>query len=220
MAHFIKPSPLFSVLSASLFVAILLVAPRRAVSDPVIITNADFHLTFPNGWMTVPGMPTMDSGFMVIDTGMGDAAATAHGTRYDNSASLPVMINAYTMLYTGHMARTDSSTKVLGGNSFSTVGYADTSADGDSTSRVRIYVTTKGSYLFVAWLIYKTGEGTGSIAGLEAALATLSITATSGIRSAEVRMTTSLPAARYDAQGRIRTHFASRVVPVPLFQKP
>ena len=220
MAQFFKRTTFISALSICLFVAILLVAPRTAVADPVAITNADFNLTFPDGWMSVPGMPNMDSGFMVIDTGMGDAVATGHGIRLDNNASLSAIVSAYTLLYTGHMARTDSSTKVLGSNSFSTVGYVDTSADGDSTSRVRIFVTTKGNYLFVAWLIYKTGEGDGSVSGMETALASLSITATTGIRGTGVRMTAGLPAAHYDVQGRIKTHFGSRIVPVPLFQKP
>jgi hypothetical protein len=149
-----------------------------------------------------------------------EAIAFAQGQKTTGALTAKQLAAIYTSIYTIDYARTDSSEKVLGKYTFSTVGFKDTAVDSDTTSRFRWYVTTKGSYVFVAWLIYNTDTGPTSIARMETALATLNITVSAGIRHFSATGKDKLPGQYFDIQGRNWDAFPSRMHRIPVFQKP
>jgi hypothetical protein len=208
-------------ISIYLFMTVLLTT-SPAVFSQVLIQKTDFNLTFPSGWMELkyPGTPVNVSGFNVMDTIDNESAAFGQGLQNTGGMTASQLAAIYANAALVEMARTDSTNKVLGNYTFITVGYKDTSVDADTSSRVRIYVTTKGNYVFAAWLVYNTDKGPASLARMEAALATLNITASAAIRHFSATRKDKLPGQYFDIQGRNWDVFSNRMHRIPVFQRP
>ena len=96
----------------------------------------------------------------------------------------------------------DQGNKTLGGKQFSFLDFKRTGATvSDSTSRARVYFLSQGNFLFEGLMIYDTKTVATGIADYEGALATLNITANTGIRPVAVRSGRKA-GAFHDALGR------------------
>ncbi len=217
----LKVLPMLST-TICLIIAMVLALPHETMCAPLLITKKDFSITFPDGWsvLAYPGMPVNDSGFIVADTGSNEVAAYGQGQKMTSSLTAKQIVAIYTSASTIDFARTDSSEKKLGKYTFSTVGYKDTSVTGDPTSRIRLYVTTQGNYVFLAWVSYNTDTELTSVARMETALATLNITPIAGIRKRLTYRKDRSPATNFNIQGRAGDFPSNRIPNSPVFQRP
>jgi hypothetical protein len=196
--------------------------PLAASAAPVTVDKRDYKLTYGDGWAASPFLPSTDSTSMVMkefgaDEEGGTAITWTSAMNGVSEATAPQYIAALTMAYQQGLVRTDSSTKSLGGKSFITTGWKDTSAE-DSTGRVRIYALQQGSFLFISWLVYDAPQGDAAVAEVEAALATLEIKAT-GIRRLAWDRRIHPARARIDVLGRTWRPSAGHVPTGPFFLK-
>lgn len=206
---------------AILAAILLLLAPLAALAVPLTIVKSAYTLTYADGWATSPFLPSNDSMSMVMKDFGGDdgnAVTWTHGQTGVTENTAPIFINALTMAYNQGFERIDSSTKVLGGKTFHTTTWRDTGVDSDSTARVKVYAVQQGSFLFVSWLVYNTPDGDGSVAEVEAALASLTITA-SGIRRFAWNRQTHQARARIDILGRTWQPNTGHIPKGPFFLK-
>jgi hypothetical protein len=198
----LKPSSIrMSLLSSFLFVGALLLSPKASLAAPLVITKSDYNLTYPDGWMAP--IASGDTSYFAMNAVLSSALAYGIALPMDNGVDPSYYAHLFTASYTHQFLRTDSANVVLGGKTFVMTAYKDTASDEDSTNRIRIYSNTKGNYLFVSWLIYDL-EDAAAIAQQEAALASLNITAITGIRNVSVAGKTNAPQAGFDIQGRSR----------------
>lgn len=217
----IKRLPLLST-TFCFFIAMASLLPRETLCAPLLITKKDFSITFQDGWsvFSFPGVPVNDSGFIVADTGSNEADAYGQGQKITGSLTAKQIAAIYTSIFINDFARTDSSDKKLGKYTFSTAGYKDTSVNGDPTSRIRLYVTTQGNYVFMAIVSYNTDTGLASVARMEIALATLNITALAGIRKHLAFRNDRSPSTNFNIQGRVGDSPSNRILRSPVFQRP
>jgi len=206
-----------SLLSTTLFAAALLLS-SRAEAAPLVIIKSTYSLTYADGWSGL-GAPTGDTLYVVMNTAVGGAFAYGEGLALGNGLDAATFSQYLTAAYTMQNARIDSTNKVLGGNTFIISGFRDTSADADTTSRIRTYITNKGNYVFVSWISYKSSDEAAVMAQEEAALATLKITNTAGIRVATVSLAPALLRSQFDIQGRSRKPVGFRMPTFAIFRK-
>jgi hypothetical protein len=126
-------------------------------------------------------------------------------------------INILTTGATMDMIRTDSSNIHLGSYDFISTGYKG--KDTDSSSRLRVYATTVGSYLFVCWVAYDDTNGPSPVAQVQQALATLHITANTAIRPVVLHREAETFKPRLDALGRRWSGNAAHLPDMPYFLK-
>lgn len=215
-----------SLLSATLFAAALLLSSRTAVAAPVVISGTKFSITYQDGWASV--IPMKDSTYFLMNATLNGAFVNGVGVQMGNGITAATYARIFTSGFTAQFALIDSSNKTFGANSFICNTYRDSSTGGDAKSRIRVYVTTKGSYAFISWLAYSLPDEASVVAQQEAALATLNITAISGIRIAPVGMASALPREAFDVQGRsllpegnaAGTPAGKRMPNVAVFRKP
>lgn len=200
---------------------LLTLTPPAALAAPLTIEKTDYQLTYPDGWAVPPFLPVTDSNSYVMKEFGGEdelAMTWTHGMTGITEGTAPIYVNALTQIYNQGFLRTDSSTKDLGGKTFQTTAWRDTTADGDSTSRVRIYAFQQGSFLFISWLVYNAPGGDGSVAETEAALASLTVKASS-IRRFAWNRRAHPDGARIDLLGRTWQPNAGPIPKGPYFLK-
>ncbi|MDB5051173.1 MAG: hypothetical protein JWO30_4244 [Fibrobacteres bacterium] len=191
------------------------VAPAAAVE----IGNANFMLTFPSGW--AEQSVGQDDSSTVLATKGGGAAGTAILTISPHQGELTAAeIAALVSEYAAgdSLVTSDQGSKVLGGKTFQFLELKKAGATGaEATSRYRIYFITQGDFLFEATTFYNTLLGATPVADIEAALATLRITASAGIRTAAGYIRPEFRPADHDILGRFQR---VEVRKTPLFRLP
>lgn len=220
LAAFSRPGSAGSAKALFTFLfAAFLFSPLATEAAPLPLVKKSFSLTFPDGWIDVGFGLSSDSTFGVVNGDLGeDVVALGFGNSYGSQLEAETIVNAQTMALTSEYARTDSSKKILGGNTFISSGYKDMSEDGDTTMRARVYVTTKGSFIFFVMTSYNMEVADEAVEQVEAALATLQIDA-----SASLRRVTRIPAAGeskggMDLLGRSRSPGQAGMARVPLYR--
>ena len=199
-----------------LFAAAFMLSTATGFSAaPLLVENSMFSLTYPDGWATNPFLPSRDSMSIVMDTAT-EAMSWAMASNQAGGMTSEQYIQAMTQAYTNQFQRTDSSVKTLGGKAFRTTGWKDTTADGDSSARVRIYAYTQGDFIFISWLIYNSPDGDAAVADVEAALATLKLKGVS-IRRAVWSRRMDIANTRLDVLGRTWAPASGRTAKTPFF---
>ncbi len=207
-----------SIYAFAFFLGALLLAPKATLAAPTVVTKTGFTLTYPDGW--VSPTPSRDSTYLLMNTATSGAVAYGDGVPLASSLSAAVYVNNLTVAFTAAFQRIDSTNKTLGAYPFVVTTLKDTSASSDSTGRVKIYITTKGNYLFVSWLVYSVADQAAVVAQQEAALASLNITAVAGILSrSTVRGSAADSRPGFDVQGRTLKPMESRIPRSVWFRK-
>lgn len=188
--------------AASLLLASAAWAALPARADDTFTTTR-FGITFSDGWQAMPTLAAGDSGLALM------YAYSMMGYCYMAAASAdhPVPageLDAYRQQYAGgdSAVKAGEGTSALGGKDFGYVEYrsADTS-NGDT--RIRLYSTTQGGIRFDAVFIYDHNAADILVPEMEAALATLDLSATP-IRARAPRGPLAWRPADHDVLGRAR----------------
>ncbi len=189
------------------FLALFLVVSGWISVHAGTITKKNFTITYQNNWeplplLSIPGLPipaqsTSDSTYTLIDTALGGAISNGNSFELKQNISAATFIGIWSGIGLGisGLPSTDSSTLVLGKYSFISKGFVQAQ---DSSQRVRMYATSQGSIVFIANIVYPS-EHPEYRAQMEAAMATLNITASAGIHSQ--------PFSKTEGQKQNQNHF-------------
>jgi hypothetical protein len=207
------------IFGLGLMATLLLWVPKSVDAVPLVITKTSFSLAFEDGYGLMPFMPVTDSAFNVVDSVAGDAFVMGRSHHSATPASAAIYLSIVTQTMIGQMVRTDSITMTLGGNVFTAVGYKETGVDADTSTRLRIYVTTKGNLMFIAQLIYNIEDGAGSVARLEEALKSLDIHSIAKIIAMSTKRGNGLSVSSFNIQGRACTPSLARTARIPMFSR-
>lgn len=208
--------------ASALLSAFLLVSPPLAGAAPLPLEREGYSLTFPDGWDTLPMAAGTEGSFQVYNPELGDnVAAFGNGVPYSSALPASFWIDAYTGTLIEGFERTDNSEKTLGGRTFTTSEYKDTTVDGDPDIRLRFYIATQGEFLFISWLSYDVEAGAQVIGEMESALATLEIDASARlVRRPKAPGMAEGRGPGLDALGRNRKSLDNRAPRIPLFVRP
>ncbi|MDQ3002595.1 MAG: hypothetical protein M3Y08_15200 [Fibrobacterota bacterium] len=201
-----------------LFAAFALFASAPVIAQEVEIATKNFSLKFPAGWSKFSlGNPSDSAPTIVMNS---DLKATGFLVGVPHQGALTqAQINAAFAQFGGgdSLEKVDEGSKVLGGRNFAFLEYKDKSANADPDQRSRIYFVTEGNFLFETVIIYDKAAGAAAVPQLEAALATLKISASSGLRAVSGNTRPDLRPARHDLLGRSNLVLQRRT---PLFRVP
>lgn len=205
---------IFALLSAA-----FLIAPMAAMAAPLPVEKSTYSLTFPDGWQDAGLGMSGDTSYVVMNEDLGDnVVAWGYGLTFVNPIQAALLIRAYTMAFSTQYARTDSSQKTLGGHVFTTSEYEDTTTSEDSTARVRVYITTKGNFMFLTYVFYDSEVEDEVVGQMEAALATLEIKASSSLHRVTRVPTVGESIRSMDVLGRIRSPAKAAQARVPSYR--
>jgi hypothetical protein len=215
--------PSARILSGRILSAVLGLAICAAVApvfSQVPVSNANFSLTFPTGWMKLSLGGQGDSAgiimFKMSDTTSAFLFAAPHEGNL-TAAEIAAAIESFGS--TDSLEVVADGTKTLGGKSFSFIDWKKAGATGDEAKdRYRVYFLTTGTFMFEGILGFTTDNATSAVGDMESALATLNLTGGSAIRrvaSAALRPS-SLRVGR-DALGREALTPSGKRLPLALF---
>ena len=207
-----------TVLKLLIVTMVIFLSASASHAAPVLVTKNDFSLTYPDGWMN-PGIAQGDSIYFLMSQASEGAVVSGSGIHIGPGINAAQYVKIVTMAYTKSAQRVDSTTKTIGAHSFSIATYTDTSIGGDTTSRVRVYVTSSGQFLFVSWVIYQNTAAAAVIAQQEMALASLKISVITGIGSLSVTLNPDSHRNGFDILGRNRLPFSRSIHRVSVYPK-
>ncbi len=192
-----KPKPLWTALAF----AAATVLPAAAQS---LVTTTNFSLTFPAGWMQLTAGTESDSASaFLINTLTGSTAITMGLPHQGLLTSKEMAQLMLTYGVTDSLSTTANGTKTLGGKEFTFLEFKKSgTSESNTVARVRIYFLSQGNFLFEGLMSYDTDTVAGTLTEFEAALATLNIKASAGLRAAIAPFRPAEAGARHDALGR------------------
>lgn len=182
------------------------------------IGNANFTLTFPAGWAKL-SLGTSDSVLISVMKGA-DGGVFLQGVPHVGALT-QAQISAFAKTYGGNdsIIVTDQGDKTFGGKAFTMIEFkkANPSDTAEAKQRIRIYYLSQGNFLFQAITVYDAGSDNGVLADLESALATLTITASAGVRNVAALQSPETIRPDHDILGRMQ---AGEIRRTPLFRVP
>lgn len=172
--------------------------PTRAQS---LVSNKNFSLTFPAGWVAT-SLGSGESAISFVMKTTTGAIAYPTGTPHTGLLTAQEMADLVSKYSTADsFETTDSGTTTLGGKEFTFTEIVSTEDDSDST-RVRIYFLSQGNYLFEGILTYEPDQVGNSIAEFETALGTLALTPSAALHRTTLSLRPALGGTGHDALGR------------------
>jgi hypothetical protein len=186
----------------------------------VLVSNANFSLTFPDGWMKISLGPKADSSGATLYNLTSGASTFLHAEPHSGNLSAAEIAAAMKSFgVADSLEVTAEGTKTLGGKTFTFIEWKKKGATGDEANdRYRVYYYTTGTYVFQGMLGFDTGNATEAVADEESALATLVITGgTATLRTSAPGLRPSNFRAGRDVLGRQARLPSGKRLPLTLF---
>lgn len=165
---------------SSLFLILIgCLAVQKISAASLAISKPDYSLTYQDGWAISSLGVNSDTSYALINFVAGFSAAGGTGLRIEAGKTAGDYVDQYSKLIGNDFSRSDSTSKTIGAYTFIVLTYTDAK---DATKKIKVYATTKGDFAFVSYIYYPLAQVTVVTAQEEAALTTLKILATTGIR--------------------------------------
>jgi len=199
------------------FLTLAIFLPTLSVAAPLMITTQDFSLTYPEGWSSFAAVKDSSSYSALGITRGGTAFGVGEHISNEGEVVISSAILSQTVLT--NYQRLDSTNLTLGKYVFAVRTYKGAAGSkADTASRIKIYITHKGNYIFLSYMVYTTASASTAVADQNAAMASLTITATSAIhvvkQNAILNSRTSASKNIFDLRGK---NGANRSARTPLF---
>ncbi|MDB5104947.1 MAG: hypothetical protein JWP91_2636 [Fibrobacteres bacterium] len=211
------PRSFLRILSAACILAFGAVA--APVSAQTLVTTNNFNLTLPPGWSKFSAGQT-DTASVIIMNIPNEANGILMGVPHQGaltSAEITAALN--NLAASDSLIILDQGNKTLGGKAFSFIEFknANPADEQEASDRFRIYYLTQGTFLFEAIVVYPVDKSGPVAAGIEAALATLNLTASAHLRAVADFSRPGFRPADHDVMGRSNAVQARRTI---LFRVP
>lgn len=209
-----------SARSISVFLGLVVCAAAAPAFSQVPISNANFSITFPAGWMKMPFLPSTDSSAIVLDTANEATALLFAAPHVGNVTAAQISAAMIGFGATDSLVVTAEGTKTLGGKSFSFIEWKKAVATGDEAEdRYRVYILTTGTFMFEGILGFNTENAASAVPDMESALATLNLTGGStSLRAASASLRPASLRADRDVLGRQTRLPSGKSRPLPLYR--